>query len=305
MSWQLAAAAGIAAILAEVWWIELTELRRAHGRSRAVAINAFRFGAAWVVILSGLFVIPASSSLILAVHALVAGVLIYMPVRWVLRCAGREPKWALQDLLREGTLIEKERRSRATPDVSARLRRVVKRIDRCRTSETSELCDLMIADFEDSMAGRFSPLYFALRTVRIHELEVQLYGQTARPAELDPPEATFRWRLHRDFGGLIQAGAGDQSHEERALFGRLADDLDHYRRPDTEDFIDAVQASARAWLSGQPNHGPWPPTGRIEALGSVIDAGYRRLWPRTSVFWGAQLDESDRQLLSDLMVTNR
>jgi hypothetical protein len=237
--------------------------------------------------------------------AAVAGLLLlFVPTRLIVRVVGREPKWQLYALLWEAVRLDRTSRKPRTDADIARMGKIVARIDGCRTPETNELCDLLIEDYKAWMAGVFAPLYMAARTIRVHEIEVELYGALARKRELDPDEATFRWRLWRTFGGLIQAGAAEQTEAERALFERFIAELDAYRRSDTIAFIDALQKSTRAWLAGD-HAGPWPPEAGIQALGPAIELEYDRLFPRTSVFWGARTDETDDRLAEDLMVTAR
>jgi hypothetical protein len=59
-----------------------------------------------------------------------------------------------------------------------------------------------------------------------------------------------------------------------------------------------VQASARAWLRFRTDGEPWQPAIGVGDLAPVLEEGRHRLWPRTSVFWGAILDETDRRELA-------
>jgi hypothetical protein len=132
----------------------------------------------------------------------------------------------------------------------------------------------------------------------MHEIEQGLYGDLARRAELDRAEATFRWRLYRTFAWLIDAGDPDMSPDLRLRFEGLLDELHEFKRPDTERFIELVEESATSWLSSDPKSGPWLPAAGLVALGPVINDEYSRLWPATTVFFGAQLDERDMVHLS-------
>ena len=79
----------------------------------------------------------------------------------------------------------------------------------------------------------------------------------------------------------------------------LIDELEQYRRQDTEALIDAVASSAREWLASQAP-GPWPPT-PFRDLGLTIDRGYAELWSSKRVFWGAGLDDRDWSALSAMV----
>jgi len=91
-------------------------------------------------------------------------------------------------------------------------------------------------------------------------------------------------------------GSRADARAEGAL-PRLTQELDAYRRDDTASFIDGVQASARAWLKSR-RPARWQPSIGVGDLSAVVEEGARQLWPRTSVFWGAILDETDRRELA-------
>ena len=59
-----------------------------------------------------------------------------------------------------------------------------------------------------------------------------------------------------------------------------------------------MQASAYEWLKSHDAGDPWQPSIGVGELETLVDEGTRQLWPRTSVFWGAILDETDRRELA-------
>jgi len=127
-----------------------------------------------------------------------------------------------------------------------------------------------------------------------------MYGDQVPAAPSSPEEATFRWHLYRAFGQLVDLGSDQRNPEQQRQFRILASELDRYRRPDTAAFIDAVKASATAWLNSQSDD-TWPPkNGGLEALGANIAAGFRLLCPTEAVLWGAELSDDDRNLLKTI-----
>lgn len=52
-----------------------------------------------------------------------------------------------------------------------------------------------------------------------------------------------------------------------------------------------------AWLKTR-RRAPWQPAIGVGDLAPAVEEGPRQLWPRTSVFWGAILDETDRRELT-------
>lgn len=63
------------------------------------------------------------------------------------------------------------------------------------------------------------------------------------------------------------------------MFQEYADELDRFRRPDTLAFIDAVQASARAWLRSGPEADPWLAGAGIDGIEPGMDTPSIALWP--------------------------
>ena len=180
------------------------------------------------------------------------------------------------------------------------MRRIVADVTRLRTVETAELCDLLVARYNAWIEGSHRPLDQGLRSIRIYDLQRQLYGEDVRPPELDEEEATFRWRLYRVFGELVELWVAEQTPQQRSRFGKLIHALDSFRREDTVSFIEGVQSSARAWLRLHEQRAPWQAALAALAAAPAVDEARRRLWPRTSVFWGAILDENDRLELTPI-----
>jgi hypothetical protein len=280
-----------------VWYGDGADFSRAHAKRRTYWLNALRIGLSLAAVLAVVGPLGFHKSVASYSLAIAAALLFILPARWVGRLGGVEPKWALRSLENDiGTLISDSRRDR-TPDEVSAMRSMMNRIGECRTNKTNELCDIVLANCGDWIDGAYDPSRLGLRSVREYELEQALYGRNARRPELDVQEATFRWRLYRAFGAMVDYGMAEQSQDARAAFAALANELNDYRRPDTEGFIDAVQESARAWLSSYPADSQWPPHGRLEDLGPAIVDGYSELWPSTTVFWGAELDADDRASL--------
>jgi hypothetical protein len=280
-----------------MFYIDSAEFSRAHARRRTYLLDAARHGAVLAAVLTVVGPLGFHRSVASFALAIAAAVLMLLPTRWVRRIGGVEPKWELRRLERDVAILESNYPLQKTTEGVATMKSLMSRIEGLRKAETNELCDLLLGRCHEWIEGNYSPLRLGLRSVRFHELEQVLYGDAARRPEFDAAEATFRWHLYRDFGRMMDYGLAEQSADERAVFVALTDELDDYRRPDTGMFIDAVQESARGWLASHPAELPWPPPGGIADLDPTIVDGYSELWPRTSVFWGATLDDDDRAAL--------
>jgi hypothetical protein len=114
----------------------------------------------------------------------------------------------------------------------------------------------------------------------------------------DPDEATFRWRLYRTFGRMMEVAGPDAAPGAGDDFRKLAASLKRFRRSDTQDFIDAVRQSADRWLAAPSASAPWIASFDFEALGPDGLAEIRRIWKRDAALWGAQLDEGDRRAIA-------
>jgi hypothetical protein len=181
------------------------------------------------------------------------------------------------------------------------MRAVIADLERLRTPDTAELCDLLTARYEDWIAGRYRPLDLGRRVIRIYDLERRLYGDEVRPPELPEAEATFRWGLYRVFAEMVECGVAKQTAQQRARFSRLIRDLESYRRGDTAAFIEGVALSATVWNEAPGERQAWRPAAPFRR-GAAPGKRASALWPRTSVFWGAILEGSDR---AELLRTTR
>ena len=91
-------------------------------------------------------------------------------------------------------------------------------MSRLRTAETAQLCDLLVARYTDWIDGTQRPLDLGRRSIRIYDLQRELYGEEVRPPELEECEATFRWRLYRVFNEMAECGGAEQTPEQKARF---------------------------------------------------------------------------------------
>ena len=223
-----------------------------------------------------------------------------IPTWWMLTIGGVDPKWRLRHLQTDAAELMTRYRSPMPPEGAAVMRRIIADVTRLRTAETAELCDLLIARYDDWIGGSHRPRDLGLRSIRTYDLQRRLYGEEVRPPELDEEEATFRWRLYRVFGEMMELWVAEQTPQQRSRFGKLVRALDSFRREDTVPFIEGVQSSARAWLRLHDRQAPWQAALAAQAAAPAVDEARRRLWPRTSVFWGAILDESDRSELAPI-----
>lgn len=295
------AAAGISACSLYLYLAQGDALAEAHAGRRADIINALRWG---VVIVLGWALIPMASlpaesqraATIVEMVVLVAALML-VPVSWFVRLAGRDVMWELRRAKVETTRMANRVRSGGAQIPVARIRDQRALIEQLRRPETAELCDLLIAELDDLLAGAESWNEAGRRTIRIDRLSRKLWPEAVPPPDFDPDEATFRWRLYRTFGRLIEIGAVDVSPATRDEFAGLLASLGSYRREDTATFIDEVRASADRWLAGSPETRPWIESYDFGVLGSDGPAAVERIWGRDAALWGARLDEDDLQAL--------
>jgi hypothetical protein len=289
-------------LLVNLFRIERQTLLEGRARGRALILDGARLTAALLMFLALPYAEPrpqAAIGLGLAALAFVA-----LPSSWILTLGGQDPKWELRKLQSEAAELMSRRGTVLKEDDAVSMKAIVKEVVRLRTAETAELCDLLIARYEDWLSGSHRPLTLGRRSIRIYDLQRELYGDEVRPPELDEQEATFRWHLYRVFGEMVEAGVADPTPEQRSRFIDLVDELDTYRREDTGSFIDGLQVSARAWLEN-PGDAGWQPGVGIAIGEPDVDEAGRQLWPRTSVFWGAILDEEDRREILPVRDGNR
>lgn len=282
-------------VLAILFRTERMMLHEGRARSRALVMDGVRLAA----VAAMFFALPAAQPRPLATVGLglAAFAFIAVPSSWMLAIGGIDPKWELRRIQAEAAALMARYPSPMPADGADEMRRIVRYMSRLRTAETAQLCDLLVARYTDWIDGTQRPLDLGRRSIRIYDLQRELYGEEVRPPELEECEATFRWRLYRVFNEMAECGGAERTPEQKARFLGLTQELDAYRRDDTGSFIDGVQASARAWLkSRRPER--WQPSIGVGHLSPAVEEGTRQLWPRTSVFWGAILDETDRRELA-------
>jgi hypothetical protein len=282
-------------LLALLFRVERKMLHERRARRRALIIDAVRLTAVGAMFLALPVAEPrplATIGLGLAAFAFVA-----IPSSWMLAIGGQDQKWELKRLQEEAAGLMTSYPSPMPADGAARLRRLTREIGRLRTAETEELCRLLSERYQDWIDGSSRPLELGRRAIRIYDLQRDLYPDDVRPTELSEAEATFRWRLYRTVMAMAELGTAEQTPEQESRFRELVAALDGYRRADTSSFIGGVQTSARAWLQRTPPRNPWTPAAGLPKGKPTIDDMRPRLWPRTSTFWGAILDEEDRLAL--------
>jgi hypothetical protein len=227
------------------------------------------------------------------------GAVILIPVRWFVRIGGREPTWEMRRAKVEVAQIANRVRRNPASVTAVRIQDTIDRIETQRTPETAELCDLLIAELKDFLAGSESWNEAGRRSIRIDELCRELWADDMPSPDFSAGEATFRWHLYRAFGHMMEAAVADASAEKRSTFSKLRDSLEEFRRDDTYRFIDAVQQSADRWLARSRSDRPWIESFEFEPLGPEGLHEVRRIWGREAAMWGARLDEEDRRALAE------
>jgi hypothetical protein len=282
-------------LLALLFRVERMMLLESRARGRAVVMDGVRL----VAVVAMFLALPAAEPRPLATIALglVAVGFMVMPSSWMLAIGGLAPKWELRHIQSEAADLIARYPSPMPADGADAMQRIVADVVRLRTLETAQLCDLLVARYTDWIDGTQRPLDLGRRSIRIYDLQRELYGDEVRPPELEEYEATFRWRLYRVFNEMVECGQADPSRDQKARFFELIDVLELFRRDDTAAFIDGVQASGRAWLKSRRREA-WQPGIVVGDPVPAVEEGRRQLWPRTSVFWGAILDEADRRELT-------
>ena len=297
------AAAGVTALAVFLFAAEGRSLSEGHARARVQLLNtarwAFVIALSWVLIPAALSQPgPERTATILGLTVLI-GALILIPVRWFIRMGGRRGAWELRRAkLDVARLANQVRHGRGTVTPS-RLKDAADRIRALRTPRTAELCDLMIAEIDDLLAGRESWNGGGRRSIRMDELARDLWSDEMPPPDNDPGEATFRWYLYKTFGRMMEIGAAEPSPEARDEFHKLLDSLEEYRRPDTKAFLDAVRRSADAWIADPSPGCPWIASYDFKELGATGLEEIRWIWGREAAMWGAFLDEDDLRALKE------
>jgi hypothetical protein len=301
-------AAGITAIAFFFFVIEGESLAAAHARVRTQVLNAGRWGlvmaCSWILIPVALGGPPDERLPTIVGMATFTGAIMLAPLRWLIRIGGRERNWELRRVKLEATRLANQvrRDPRSVPE--ARIRDTIERVRALRTPDLGELCDLMVAELEDLLAGAESWNEAGRRAVRIDELSRSFWPDDVPPPDYDPDEATFRWQLYRTFGQLMEVGVLDISPQSREEFQVLLASMNDFRRPDTDAFIESVQSSAKRWLAKAPARKPWIDSFDFQALGPDGLSEVRRIWGRDASMWGARLEESDRAAI-DTDLTRR
>ena len=298
------AAAGITLLALFLFFAEIETLRERHARARAQFLNAARWGfviaLAWVLIPAADSAPgPERAATIIGLTVLV-GAVILVPLGWFIRMGGREGDWELRrsklEVSRLANRVKHDRDS-VTP---ARIREAVARVRYLRTPETAEVCDLMIAELEDLLAGEERWLEGGRRSIRLDYLSRALWLEEMPPPDNDPDEATFLWHLYKVFGRMMELGVADPSQDDLVGFRHLMDSLEEYRRPHTNGFIEAARRSATTWLADTAAR-PWISSYEFEALGPSGLEEVQWLWGREAAMWGAYLDGDDlRAIKQDL-----
>jgi hypothetical protein len=299
MNWRLIVLVVATVAGPVLWWAEEWELRRAHARLRTRALNALRLGGAYTFLVAGLVIgsQPGSPSLVLLPLGLAVIGLAVVPMSWVLRAGGLAPIWEIRQVYRAASRQKGRGPTPLPAEIAAAQRRYRDRLEYLKAPATSEWINLMVADIDDWISSRYWLVDVGRRLIRLHEIDLEMLGAEAPAAERSPEEATFLWLLYRIFARMYDWGGAPRSPDTDDDFRSLAAQLDQFRRPDTEAFIDGIQASAHAWAASGLE-AQWGRADGITGLGPDIDAEYWRLWPNLRVIWGAELDEDDRRELA-------
>jgi hypothetical protein len=283
-------------VLAFLFRTERMMLQEGRARRRALMIDGVRL----LAVAGMFFALPAAEPRPLATVGLglAAFAFIAVPASWMLTIGGVDPKWELRRVQEEAASLMARYPTPMPAQGAEAMHRLVHYVKRLKTGETAELCNLLAERYNDWIVGSQRPLEVVRRSIRIYELEREIYVADLRRPELEEGEATFRWRLYRAFTEMTECGVAHQTPEQEARFRLLIRKLDVFRRDDTDSFISGVQISARAWVNTNRDRAAWEPGQESRSLARAVEEGRRRLWPRTSVFWGAILDEVDRHMLA-------
>ena len=173
------AAAGITLLALFLFFAEIESLRERHARPRAQFLNAARWG--FVVALSWVLIPaadaapgPERAATIIGLIVLI-GAVILIPVRWFVRMGGRQGAWELRRAKLEVSRLANRVRHDRDSVTPARIRETADRVRNLRTPETAELCDLMIAELDDLMAGEELWLESGRRSIRLDYLSRALW----------------------------------------------------------------------------------------------------------------------------------
>jgi hypothetical protein len=294
-------AAGITALALFLMLADWAGLRDDHVRRPAYLLVLLRWAA--VAILAWVLISVAASEQttdrafsIVGLGGLI-GALMLIPTGWFVRLTGRRPTWQLRGVRVEVTQAANKLRHDPAAVSEEQLRALLSRINGCRTPATAELCDLLTAELEDVVARKESWNEAGRRAIRTDELCRKFWGADVPPPDFSREEATFRWRLYRTFGDLMERGTPNADRPVRVEFVYLLRALGGYRRSDTSAFIHDVRVSALGWLADRTRERSWIEEFDFSPLGPNAVDELRIIWGRDSVFWGAELDEDDRLAL--------
>jgi hypothetical protein len=297
------AATGITVLVVFLFLAEWDGLTERHARRWAHILNAARWGCVialcWALIWAAFSAPAPERTATLVGLAALTGALMLVPVRWFVRVAGRDPTWELRRLRVEVTRMTNVVRRGAGSVPPDQLRDLIDRLDRAYAPETAELCNLLAAEVQDVLASSESWNEAGRRTIRIDELCRGFWPDDMPPPDFEAGEATFRWRLYRAFGQLMDAGVATAGAEERDEFVRLLGSLDGFRRPDTRDLIRDIRRSGNRWVAEHTSERPWIEAFDFSVLGPHGIEEVGQMWGRDSALWGAELDEDDHKALAD------
>jgi hypothetical protein len=272
-------------------------LRQARAQWGARVLNAVRALVGSAAILAALYFrgVPADAAVLL----LTAAVLLVVPRALLIRLTrGRAGGWQLRYLGWKAAVVRQRGESVGNPMLRKEILGLVRQMGKASRPDTDELYRLYRAECLEWLDANDSPLIRAWRTVRITDLEQQVFGSPTGTTEFDETEATFRWHLFRQLTWLQQAGMAELTSENRRRVVELAKGLEEFRRPDTGRLIDLISRSANSWLSSPTAEG-WTQSLLSSEEGPDIQAEGRKLWPSMSTFAGARPDETDLSNFSD------
>jgi len=291
------AAAGITAAAVFFFLVESEGLSRIHARVRTQILNCVRW--ALVIALTWL-IVPATFAqedpdrpvVVIGMIALAAALML-IPVRWLVRLGGRVHTWELRSARIEVAQLSNRVRRDPTLVPAERLDLAIARVNLLRTPGTREFCELLLSELEDLRAGTESWNEAGRRSIRLYGLGRQMWPGEMPPADYESTEATFRWRLYRTFGRMMEVGASRRTRDCLDEFEKLLASLEAFERDDTKPFLDDVRRSANDWLDGHSGAGPWIDGYDFTPLGPNGLDEVRALWGRDSALWSAELEEED------------
>ncbi len=303
MNTAVIAATGITAVAAFFFLLEWDALTEGHARPAAHILNAARWGfviaLCWVLIPVAVSAPAPERAATLVGLAALTGALMLVPARWFVRVGGRQPLWELRRIRVDVARLTNSVRRDPDSLPPGFARDLIDRIGRACIPETAELCDLLVAEVADVLAGAELWNEAGRRTIRIDELSRAFWPDDTPPPDFDATEATFRWRMYRTFGQLMDSGVAAPGAEARDEFARLLGTLDRFRRPDTTALIRDIRRSANLWLAKHAAERPWIEAFDFSVLGPNGLDEVRRIWGRDAALWGAELEENDRQALRE------